>query len=422
MDVVIEGKALLDSGLTSCCIGISEGRIAKIAKSVPTADKRYDFSNLLLLPAGIDLHVHFREPGMTGKEDFGTGSMAAIAGGTTFIMDMPNTIPPTRSLSDLNEKIATASKKSWADFGLAALLDAETDVEALKDRATALKMYVGETTGNLGVRQEDIPVLLGRAAAADLPLMVHAEHTAPLSQPEGTDLAGHDRRRSDGHELMAAKAVCTNVAERVRLHLLHVTTARVLKLVRESSQTAEITPHHLLLDSSIKLGTRGKINPPLRSKAARTKLWEALVSGLGDTIGSDHSPHTTAEKDEEFESAPSGMPGAETRLPLMLQAVAERKLNIAHVSRYCCQRPAEIIGIPKGRLREGFDADIVAIDLRAGTRISAERLHSKCGWSAFEGMRGIFPKATFLRGEIVSDSGEITGDRIGRYLTGGERG
>lgn len=418
MDVVIEGKALLDSGLTSCCIGIYEGRIAKIAKTIPTADRRYDLSNLLLLPAGVDLHVHFREPGMTDKEDFNNGSMSAVAGGTTFVMDMPNTLPPTRSLSDLKEKIDTASGRSWTDFGLAALLDSRTDVESLKGRATALKMYVGETTGGLGVRQGEIPGLLGKAATADLPLMVHAEHTVPLSEMEERDLIEHDRRRSDGHELMAAKAVCGKMPPGMRLHLLHVTTARILKLVRESGQTAEITPHHLLLDTSMKLGTWGKINPPLRSKTTRLKLWEALASGLGDTIGSDHSPHTIAEKEEDFDAAPSGMPGVETRMPLMLQAVAERRLDIAQVSRYCCRRPAEIIGVPKGQLKEGFDADIIAVDLRAGTKISAEKLHSRCGWSAFDGLRAIFPKATFLRGEKVSEAGEIVGERFGRYFGG----
>jgi len=422
MDVVIEGKALLDSGLTSCCIGIADGRIAKIAKTISTADRRHDLSNLLLLPAGIDLHVHFREPGMTHKEDFNTGSMSAVAGGTTFVMDMPNTLPATRSLSDLNEKIGTASGKCYADFGMAALLDSRTSVESLAGRATALKMYIGETTGGLGVRQEEIPTLLGKAAAAKLPLMVHAEHTVPLAEIEETDLDGHDRRRSDGYEHMAAKAVCGKKPQGMRLHLLHVTTARVLKIARESGSTAEITPHHLLLDKSMKLGTWGKVNPPLRSKSTRLKLWEALASGLGDTVGSDHSPHTIAEKEEDFDAAPSGMPGAETRMPLMLQAVAERRLDIVQLSRYCCRRPAEIIGVPKGQLKEGFDADIIAVDLRTGAKISADKLHSKCGWSAFDGMRAIFPRAVFLRGEKVSEAGEIVGERAGRYFGGGGSG
>lgn len=415
MDAVVKGKALLGSGLTDCCIGIEDGRIAKIAKVIERADRRYDFSGRLILPAGVDLHVHFREPGMTHKEDFETGSMAAAAGGVSFVLDMPNTKPPTRTASDIEEKVRLASKKSYVCFGVAALLDERTDIGKVSKSATAFKIYLGETTGDLGIDAKALPRLLADAKDSGIPVFVHAEHVDPLEDSVEKNLVDHDRRRSARLETEAARAVLDATPAGAGVHLLHVTQAKILESARRvKGVTAEITPHHLLLDSGMDLGTRGKINPPLRPKATRIKLWEAFADGLNDTLGSDHSPHTIDEKEEDFDAAPSGMPGVETMIPLMLERVASRKLDLKVLCKAVSERPAELLGIRKGRLEQGYDADLIAVDLDKVLKIRADRLHSKCGWTAYEGWEAVFPEFVMIGGSEVARLGSITGEKCGK--------
>jgi dihydroorotase len=409
---------LLEGGLAECCIGIEDGRIAKVAKTIGRADKRIEFPGSIIMPAGVDLHVHFREPGMTGKEDFATGSMAAACGGTSFVIDMPNTKPPTRTLSDVKEKISIASKKSHVDFGISALLGSKTDVKKIVELAMAFKIYLGETTGSLGIDAGELLDALSNPGIKR-PVFVHAEHLEALSETPEMSLADHDQRRSEESEFRAAALVLDSTPKGRAVHLLHVTQPEILQLAAKRRASAEVTPHHLLLDTSSHLGALGKINPPLRSKSTRMRLWEAFSSGLVDTIGSDHSPHTVAEKEQEFDAAPSGMPGVETLMPLMLQKVAEGKLDIAVLSRCCSARPAEIVGINKGRITVGMDADMIAVDLRCSSKISADRLHSKCGWTPYEGMLGVFPAATYIRGEEVARDGELSGGRIGKFIAPG---
>ena len=190
-------------------------------------------------------------------------------------------------------------------------------------------------------------------------------------------------------------------------------------MARDNEITTEVTPHHLLLDMVSGLGTRGKINPPLRSQETRSKLWEAFTRGLNDTIGSDHSPHTLDEKSEDFDEAPSGMPGVETLLPLMLMKVAKKELNISLLASRSATRPAEILGLKKGRIAKGYDGDLIAVNLRHHKKIRANNLHSKCGWTPYEGMEAIFPAITIIRGEEVARDGDITGERIGRHCSTG---
>ncbi len=418
MDVVVEGRVLLDKGLTDCCIGIEDGRIVKVAKTIGKADKRFDFSGRMVMPSGIDLHVHFREPGMTNKEDFATGSAAAACGGVSFVADMPNTKPPTRSISDLKEKESLASKKSFVDFGLAGLLDMKSNPAEMAGYATCFKIYLGATTGNLGV---DESVLGGTIRKATMrPVFIHAEHIRQLPEKIEKNLKDHDSRRSEGMELEAASKVISERDRGTRVHLLHVSQSGIIGLAKGAGCTSEVTPHHLLLDIESMTGANGKINPPLRSKKTRIELWNAFAAGKSDTIGSDHSPHTIEEKSLEFDAAPSGMPGVETLLPLMLQKVAERKLDIEILSRCCSSAPASLVGLKKGKIEVGMDADFIVVDLNKSVKINADRLHSKCGWTPSEGMEGVFPLATFIRGNEVARDGELSGDRVGRFVRPGE--
>lgn len=422
MDAVVKGRALLDSGLTDCCIGIDDGKIVRIAKVIERADRRFDFSGRLILPAGVDLHVHFRDPGMTHKEDFETGSMAAAAGGVSFVIDMPNTRPPTRTPSDAEEKLKLASKKSYVDFGVAALLDERTDVPKVSKLASAFKAYLGETTGGLGIDAERMPELLSDVKDAGIPTFVHAEHVGPLEERLERNLVDHDRRRSQKLEVEAVGAVLKARPPGTRIHILHVTQAEILAMTEDvEGLTTEVTPHHLLLDTDMDLGTRGKINPPLRSKKTRAALWEAFSKGLNDTLGSDHSPHTIDEKEEDFDAAPSGMPGVETMMPLMLKRVADRKLDLRILSTALSERPAEILGISKGRIRQGYDADLIVVDFARTMDIRADKLHSKCGWTPYEGWEAIFPEFVMIGGNEVARFGNITGERCGRaHRPGGE--
>lgn len=416
MDTVIECRALLEGGLASCCIGIEDGRIAKVAKTIGKADKRYDFSDRIVMPAGVDLHVHFRDPGMTAKEDFRTGSIAAACGGVSYVMDMPNTKPPVRSVSDVKEKISLASKKSHVDFGIAALLDSRSDAKKLAAEATAFKVYLGETTGGLGIPAGDLGKIISAAAQTGTPIMIHAEHLKQLDEKLEENLRDHDLRRAEDLEIEAARRVIAAKSKDSRMHLLHVTQPEIIRDAGSAGISVEVTPHHLLLDTDSPLGAMGKINPPLRSKRTRMRLWEAFASGKADSIGSDHSPHTIAEKEQEFDTAPSGMPGVETLLPLMLQKVADRKLDISLLSRCSSARPAEICGLNKGRIAAGYDADLIVVDLRKSSTIRADDLHSKCGWTPYEGMSAVFPIAAFIRGEEVARDREIVGDRVGRFV------
>jgi dihydroorotase len=420
MDAVVKGKALLDLGLMDCCIGIDDGKITRIAKVIERADRRFDFSGRLILPAGVDLHVHFREPGMTHKEDFETGSMAAAAGGVAFVLDMPNTKPLTRTPSDIEEKIKIASKKSYVDFGVAVLLDERTDIANTSKLAMAFKLYLGETTGIGRIDPGSLRELLTRTKDAGIPTFIHAEHIDPLDDTVEEDLSDHDRRRSQVMEMKAARAVLDARPADARVHLLHVTQARILEMIEDHKETtAEVTPHHLLLDKDMELGTRGKINPPLRAKATRLALWEAFSRGLNDTLGSDHSPHTIEEKEEDFDAAPSGMPGVETMIPLMLKLLADRKIDIRVLCRAVAERPAEIIGVRKGAIRPGYDADLIVVDLNKVSKIRADKLHSKCGWTAYEGWEAIFPEFVMIGGNEIARLGNITGERCGRGLRPG---
>jgi dihydroorotase len=179
-----------------------------------------------------------------------------------------------------------------------------------------------------------------------------------------------------------------------------------------------VTPQHILLDVSSRLGSLAKINPPLRKREDRQALFQALKEGAFDIIASDHAPHTIDEKREDFDYAPTGMPGVETMVPMMLQHVKDKHLDLPGVVRRLCERPGEIFGVRKGKISEGYDADLMVVDASATAIIRANNLHSRCGWTAFEGVPAVFPQAVFLRGELMIENGGQAGERVGRDVVG----
>jgi len=414
MDVVVEGNCFVSGRLEQCCIGIKDGRIEKIAKMLD-GDRVHNYGSKLVLPAAIDSHVHFRDPGLTHKEDFRTGSLAAIHGGVTCVLDMPNTKPPTNNLAAIREKKRIADTTSFTDFGLFAGVQPNMDTKALTPEAVAFKLYMAGTTGGLLVQStSQIKAELEAISKSGKVLAVHAEDEALRRKDPTENLEQHLRNRSNECEASAVRKIKA-AAGMCRLHICHVSAKESIPLVTGiPNLTSEVTPHHLFLDKTCSAGTLAKVNPPLRRREDRQALFQALREGAFDTIASDHAPHTLEEKQEDFDYAPSGMPGVETMLPMMMILAKQNHLSLGGILKRMCERPGEIFGIRKGKLEMGFDADMIVVDMSAQSNIASERLHSKCGWTAYEGMPAIFPKAVFLRGEIMVENGSLVGERMGR--------
>jgi dihydroorotase len=418
MELVVDGNCFVSGRMQKCCVGIEGGKIVKIAK-VLEGEKVLNFGNKLVLPAAIDGHVHFREPGMTDKEDFASGSEAALCGGVTCVLEMPNTRPSTTTVASIREKKKAASAKSLVDFGLFAGVKPGMDVEALAKEAAAFKLYMGSTTGDLLVPDIlEVKKELARIARTGKVLAVHAEDENLRRKDPENDLEGHLRNRPNECETTAIKTI-RNAYRGDRLHICHVSARQSLFEVKgRTGLTCEVTPHHLLFDTTSRLGALIKVNPPIRRREDRQALFQALKGGSIDMVASDHAPHLLEEKEDDFEYALTGTPGVETLVPLMLQLVRENHLAIDLVIRMLCERPGEIYGLPKGRIAAGYDADLIVVDMLAGEYIKADKLHSKCGWTAYEDMPAIFPKAVFLRGELMVENRSRVGERKGRDIVG----
>lgn len=421
MELVVEGECYISGRFERACIGIEGGRIVALARNLE-GEKHLDFGSRKILPAAIDSHVHFREPGMTHKEDFGTGSLAALHGGVSCVLEMPNTMPPTTTPSALEDKAEAAASRSLVDFGLFAAVRPGVDIPALAKMAVGFKLYMAGTTGDLLVPSlASVERELAEVAASGKVLAVHAEDESLRRKDLARNLNDHLRNRTGDCEGNAIRKVA-KAAEGCRIHICHVSSKDSLPLVLgQPNMTAEVTPHHILLDRDRALGTFGKVNPPLRTRADRQALFLAFKQGKFDTMASDHAPHTIDEKKEDFDFAPSGMPGVETMFPLMLQHVRDRHLALATVIRALCERPGEIFGINKGKIDIGFDADLIVVDFMEGREVRADELYSKCGWTAYQGMPAVFPKAVMVRGELMMQDEEQAGEPAGRDVVAHER-
>ncbi len=408
MDLVVEGRLFFAGGLTDGCVGIKNGKIVKIAKTLGSQD-RLSLPNHIIIPGGMDMHVHFREPGMTHKEDFYTGSKAAAHGGTTFFLDMPNTRPPTKYLSDLMEK-RTMAEKSVVDYGLHALLGPVSKPQ-LAEEATGWKWYYGPSTG--AEAWTDIAMAKEVLASFSSFTTLHAEEPSLLDNP-GTDLVGHDLARPVDSEAAAIDKIAREGI--FGLHVAHCSSAQALYTAKRAGYSAEVTLHHLLLDTGSDLGGYGKVNPPLRKKIDRKALWQTFLDG-GSVVASDHAPHTMDEKEQEFQLAPAGMPGVEERLPVLMALAKRGAVPIERVVDACCEKPGRLLGLDKGRLTEGCDADLAAFDPRELKEINEGCVNSKCGWTPYLGQEAIFPSHVVARGKLVVEKGSFVGEKgHGRYV------
>ncbi|MBN1954735.1 MAG: dihydroorotase family protein [Anaerolineae bacterium] len=410
--LLVRGGTLVTPGGTMRGDVLLEGeRIAAVGAGLPrpAAAQALDADGLLVLPGLIDPHVHLREPGGTHKEDFTSGTAAALAGGFTAVLAMPNTDPPITDRATLQEAIRLVQARALCDVGLFLGATAENAAEAAAlAEPVGLKLYMGASTGDLLVA--DVAGLVAHFGAypPPRPLAVHAEDDEAVAW---FTARGQGRPPLCAH-LALARALTLAGHFRRRLHVCHLSTGEELAMVRAARQhglpvTCEVTPHHLFLHSgnAQQLGPLGRVNPPLRQPADVAALWAGLEAV--DCIASDHAPHTLEEKQCQHPAA--GLPGLETALPLLLTAAAAGRITLPTISRLMGEGPARAFGLQhKGRLAPGCDADLTLVDPTAEWTVGEPPFHTRCGWSPFAGwkIKGRVERV-FLRGQLAYAAGHL---------------
>tara|TARA_B100001113_G_scaffold232071_1_gene190624 strand:- start:55 stop:1374 length:1320 start_codon:yes stop_codon:yes gene_type:complete len=429
--ILIKNGLIVNSNeITKKDIFIHNGHIEKIADNIDMeCDKTIDASGLYVMPGGIDPQVHFREPGLTHKETIASGARAAVAGGITTFFEMPNTKPATITKELLNEKYDIASKTSVANYSffLGATPDNFEEIEDMKGNC-GLKIFMGSSTGDLLVDNDE--ALDSIFKVCNKIIAVHAEDETILKQAaktvNGTKPTDHpDMRPVEAAVTATQKAINCAVKYNKRLHVLHLSTAEEVDILRKYKDTnlitAETTPQHLLLhapDIYEEIGSFAQMNPPIRERYHKEGLWEGLLDGTINCIATDHAPHTIEEKNLPFGQAPAGMPGVETSLPLMLNHTHTSNIDIKHIVKWMCENPAIIYKIKnKGFIKEGYDADITIVDMDKEKIVSGKNMQSKCGWSAFDGknIKG-WPIITIVNGNIVYENEVINDQFLGRQV------
>lgn len=434
-DTLIRGGRVVSSqGIHEADIGISGDKIVAVGDlgNVPTSDVVWA-KGLLIFPGVIDTQVHFREPGLEHKEDLATGTKAAIMGGVTTILEMPNTFPTTTTREALEDKLHRAAGRASCDYGFfvgatTENLDQLGELEMMPG-TPGIKIFMGSSTGSLLVsEEEDLRKALQNGCRR---FSVHAENEQRLRQrkqenpnPEGP--AFHPELRDAESARMATEQILRLSEETGRpVHILHVSTADELPLIQAAKTkqpgrvSAEVTPQHLYFAGPEwydKLGTRLQMNPPVRTKEHRDALWAALKAGVFDVFGSDHAPHTLEEKSRPYPQSPSGMPGVQTMLPVLLTFASQGRLSFEDIARMTAENPSRLFGLrEKGMITERCDADLVLVDPNRKVTFEASMVASKCGWSPFEGETFTgWPARVFLRGKTVMQDDDLICPNAGR--------
>lgn len=425
MDRTIEGKAYINKKFQKCCIGIKEGKISTI-KKILNGDQHLDFGSKLILPSGIDIHVHFRDPGFVHKEDFKTGSLAAAFGGITCVFDMPNTRPQTTSVNSILEKKRIAENKSFIDFGIYAAISNNNieSITELSKKCSGFKIFLGSSTNSLQLSEQNLNDVLQKVNQSNKIALIHAENEPCLKKYNAIEhnLKDHLKCRPSECEEISIKNIlniCKNISSKI--HICHLSSCDGFEVLknRPKNISAGVTPPHLFFDiNNVKTNQSFyKVNPPIRLSYDRETLWYGLKNGFIDVLESDHAPHAIEEKEVDFNMAPSGIPGVETMFPLLLAEVKKEQLSFDRLISLMCEKPAELMGMPKGKIEVGRDADLIVVDFKEMHTISADKLHSKCGWTPFENMNGIFPSHVFVRGEKLIEEHELQGRQgFGKYI------
>lgn len=433
-DLIVRGGTLLTpGGRVDADIGARGGRIAAIGSlGGATAAQTVDAHGLHVLPGIIDAQVHFREPGYPEKEDLASGTAAAVLGGVTSVLEMPNTEPPTTSAAALADKVARLRDRARCDVGffVGATPANAGDLGELEllPGCAGVKVFMGSSTGSLLVSDDE--TLATVFASGRRRVALHAEDEPRLRERRPiAEAAGHPRAHPewrDAETALRATWRALALARRFgrRVHVLHVSTAEEVELLEDCKALAtfETLPQYLTFaapDCYDQLGTRAQMNPPIRDARHQRALWAAVTSGLCDLIATDHAPHTLADKAKPYPSSPSGMPGVQTLLPVMLDHVAAGRLTLERLVDLLCAGPARVWGITgKGRLAVGHDCDLALVDLSARRTIRDADMASRCGWTPFEGREVTgWPVATVVRGHLAMRDGRLVGEPRGRALT-----
>ncbi|UXR66195.1 dihydroorotase [Bdellovibrio bacteriovorus] len=429
-DLIIQGGTCLlphpsETGLIEqqADIAILDGRIEKIRESInEPALKIIKAHGLHVLPGVIDSQVHFREPGLVHKEDLETGTRAAILGGVTSIFEMPNTNPSTTTKEAFEDKLNRAKNRCHANYAffIGGAHDNVAHIAELEllPHCSGIKIFMGSSTGNLLV--EDDETLEKILMQGHRRIIFHSEDEMRLRERRhiAVDMA-------DPHYHPVWRDVETAVNSTTRLlrlarktgrkiHVLHVSTGEEMDLLKDAKDiaTVEVLPQHLTLyapDCYDKLGTYAQQNPPIREKRHLDRIWKALQDGTVDVIGSDHAPHTREEKEKPYPQSPSGVPGVQTLVPIMLNHVHEGRLSLRKFTELVTENPCRVFGVKnKGRLRQGFDADITIVDLKKETTIDNSWIASRCGWTPFHGMKVTgWPTHTIVSGKLVMENDQV---------------
>lgn len=426
---VVNARVLTEQGLLDGGLAVDKGRICAIGKAsnLPRADETLNAAKRIILPGLIDVHTHLRGLQLAYKEDFFTGTCAALAGGFTTILDMPNTIPPTNSPSSLHVKQAVAAKTAVANLGFYSGIPAtDAEIKTLAaDDIVGFKLFLNKPCGERDLTDDETLLhLFNLVHEVDSIIAIHAESqrlidrlvkTAPRSH--SNDVLSYLRTHPPEAELAAVNRVLRLVSlSGVHTHLCHISTSTALEIIskakKNSPVTAEVTPHHLYLScmDATRCGGVAVMDPPLRDEMESQRLWIDLKRGRIDLIASDHAPHTIEEKTHQnIWDVPPGIPGLETTLPLLLTSVAAQRLSLNQAVTFLAQNPAKVFRLPgKGYLRPGYDADFIIVDLKHRFTLQPSKFLSKAKFSPFSG-RQVTGKVvtTYVNGEMAMDEGEL---------------
>ena len=426
--LIKNAQVVLPDGIQPTAVLLRDSTIADIdPASQIAADEVIDATGLYLIPGVIDDQVHFREPGLTHKEDLHTASRACAKGGVTSFLEMPNTKPSATTQALLEQKLKLAAEKCLVNYGF--YIGATT--ENLRDlceakRTPGIKIFIGSSTGELLV--DDQPALERIFAETTLPICAHCEDESTVRENAkkltGTNnVADHSRIRDHRAALIATRRTIDLAhRHRHRFHVLHVSTADETTLLADHRNliTAEACPHHLLfnIDDYARLGTLVQMNPSLKTAFDNEQLWQALRRGFIQVIATDHAPHTLEEKKQPYPKSPSGLPAVENSLALMLDQVNRGRCTLEQVVHWMCDAPARVWDlVGKGRIAVGYDADVVLVDLHRSATVRNEDQITKCGWTPWHGVQLTgWPVRTWVMGREVFRDGRIMDSVRGREI------
>ena len=434
-DIILKGGNLIlpSQKIEKLDIGISDSCILEIGDlSRKLSKKIIDINGLTVIPGAIDTQVHFREPGLTHKEDIFHGSKSAIAGGVTTFFEMPNTSPPTTNIRELERKFKIAYKNSYCNFSffVGASKENINKINQLESYpgCCGVKIFMGSSTGDLLV--EDDESVLKILKTSKKMIAIHSEDEFILRQrkklflEKDLNVLDHPEIRDVTSALNCTKRLLKNAhIAKKKIHILHLTTKEEVSLLENNKNiaTCEVTPQHLFFTSPEcyeKLGTLAQMNPPIRDKSHNVGLWDGLTRKVIDVIGSDHAPHTLEEKSKPYPESPSGMTGVQTLLPVMLNFVNKGKLSMFDLVRLTSENPAKIYDIAnKGKIKIGYDADLVVVDMNKEFIISNSWIHSKSKWTPYDGLKikGM-PVYTIINGEVAMEQNEISSELFGKKV------